>query len=65
MYQQMPGLGQFLFILGFISCLGLTIIGACVKCAGNLSIGWGWVVSPVPIFVLVVLAIRGLIALIG
>lgn len=65
MYQQMPGLGQFLFILGFMSAVGLTILGACVKCAGNLSVSWGWVVSPVPLFIILVLAIRGLIALIG
>jgi hypothetical protein len=60
-----PGLPQFLFILGCISSLGLTVLAVVGKVTGYLTVAWGWVCSPVPIFLLFVVCVRVLIALAG
>lgn len=65
MFSSLPGLGAILAILSTLA-LGIgTALAIVLKLCGILLLSWWWVLSPLPLTVLLVCAFAGAISILN
>lgn len=61
----MPGPGAFFFVAALVCSLLATLVGVALKLGGVLLLSWWWVLSPLPILLVLAVIVAGLGALFG